>query len=78
MAKRKYELPSAAAGQGDEPAREQSRPLWKVSGIHGHAERVVEAESEEAAWTAYMLADGLLGSAHRPDIKRVEVTDAPA
>lgn len=46
-------------------------PRWKVSGIYGHAERVLEAADEEAAWQEYMRLDGLLSSEHRPVIQRV-------
>lgn len=71
-------LPSTVAGMADVVAPVKLPLLWKVSGIHGHAERVVEAASEDEAWTAFMLAEGLLASAHRPVIQRVEVADAIA
>jgi hypothetical protein len=77
MAKNKTrELPPAAAGQGDEPARERSRPLWKVSGPYGHAERVVEAADEDGAWAAYLKAEGLLAADLAPVVVRVETNDA--
>ena len=77
--KRLTDMPEARSAMADlldvpgtEPLDTRPRYHFHIDGIYGHPERIVQAPDEEAAWREYMRLNGLLGSAHRPQIKRVE------